>query len=74
MTDDSLLGQLAEEFTQRVRGGKPPDIEDYARSHPELAGRVRELFPALMLRAGRPDARPQRVRVHFPGASDAESL
>lgn len=52
MSDDSLLGQLAEEFTRRVREGKPPDIEEYASRYPELAGRIRELFPTLMLLEG----------------------
>ncbi len=48
MTEDSLLGQLAEEFTGRVREGTHPEIEEYARNHPELADRIRELFPTLM--------------------------
>jgi hypothetical protein len=48
MTDDLLLGQLAEEFTRRIREGTHPEIEEYARSHPELAARIRELFPTLM--------------------------
>ena len=52
MSDDSLLGQLAEEFTRRVREGKLPDIEEYASRYPELAGRIRELFPTLMLLEG----------------------
>jgi hypothetical protein len=52
MPDDSLLGQLAEEFTQRVREGKLPDIEEYASRYPELAARIRELFPTLMLLEG----------------------
>jgi serine/threonine protein kinase len=52
MTDDSLLGQLAEEFTRRVREGKLPDIEEYASRYPALAGRIRELFPTLMLLEG----------------------
>jgi len=52
MTDDSLLGQLAEEFTHRVREGKLPDIEEYASCYPELASRIRELFPTLMLLEG----------------------
>jgi hypothetical protein len=52
MTDDSLLDQLVEEFTQRVREGKLPDIEEYASRYPELAGRIRELFPTLMLLEG----------------------
>ena len=52
MSDDSLLGQLAEEFTRRVREGKLPDIEEYANRCPELAGRIRELFPTLILLEG----------------------
>jgi eukaryotic-like serine/threonine-protein kinase len=52
MNEDSLLGQLAEDFTQRVREGKLPDIEEYANLYPELAGRIRELFPTLMLLEG----------------------
>jgi WD40 repeat protein/serine/threonine protein kinase len=53
MTDDSaLLGQLAEEFTTGVRQGGQPDIEGYAAGHPELAGRIRELFPALLMLEG----------------------
>ena len=39
MTDDSLLGQLAEEFARRVREGKLPDIEEYACRFPVLAAR-----------------------------------
>jgi eukaryotic-like serine/threonine-protein kinase len=52
MNEDSLLGQLAEEFTRRVREGKLPGIEEYANRYPELAGRIRELFPTLMLLEG----------------------
>jgi WD40 repeat protein/serine/threonine protein kinase len=52
MTDDSLLDQLVEEFTQRVREGKPPDVEEYASRYPRLAGRIRELFPTLLLLEG----------------------
>ncbi len=52
MADDTLLGQVVEEFTQRVREGKLPDIEGYALRHPELAGRIRELFPTLVFLEG----------------------
>ena len=52
MNDDSLLGQLAEEFTGRVREGKPPDIEEYVNRYPQLADRIRELFPTLILLEG----------------------
>src|SRR5262249_58631236 len=53
MPDESaLLGELAEEFTLRVREGRAPDLEEYARAHPALAERIRELFPALLLLEG----------------------
>ncbi len=53
MADHSvLLGKLAEEFTARVRAGQMPDVEEYAAKHPELAARIRELFPTLMLLEG----------------------
>lgn len=62
MSDDALLGQLADEFIQKVQKGELPDIEDYALRHPDLAERIRELFPALMLLEG------------MVGQSDSESV
>ena len=53
MADDSVvLGQLAEEFSNRVRQGQMPSIEEYAARHPTLADRIRALFPTLMLLEG----------------------
>jgi serine/threonine protein kinase len=53
MSDEAeRLGQLAEEFTTRVRQGQLPDIEAYAADHPDLAARIRDLFPALLLLEG----------------------
>jgi eukaryotic-like serine/threonine-protein kinase len=52
MTNDSLLAQLSEEFTEELRTGKPGEIEEYARKYPELAERIRELFPTLMMLEG----------------------
>src|SRR5437879_2182870 len=53
MADESvLLGELAEEFSRQVREGQWTDIEDYARRYPDLAERIRELFPTLMLLEG----------------------
>jgi hypothetical protein len=48
----SVLGRLAEEFTNAVRAGRNPSIEEYANRYPDLADRVRELFPALILLEG----------------------
>src|SRR5262249_55601484 len=53
MTDESvLLGELAEQFSARVRQGQLPNVEEYASAHPVLAARIRELFPTLMLLEG----------------------
>ena len=38
--DDALaarLGQIADQYTESLRRGEKPDIERYAREHPELA-------------------------------------
>ena len=50
--DTVLLGSLAEEFTARVRRGEAPEIEEYARTHPGIAERIRGLFPTLLLLEG----------------------
>jgi WD40 repeat protein/serine/threonine protein kinase/tetratricopeptide (TPR) repeat protein len=53
MPDESvLLGELAEQFSARVRQGQLPNIEEYAGAHPVLVARIRELFPTLMLLEG----------------------
>jgi eukaryotic-like serine/threonine-protein kinase len=41
------LDLLAEEFVGRLRRGERPAVEEYAARHPDLADRVRDLFPAL---------------------------
>ncbi len=46
---DSILGQLVEEFLARRRAGEHPSAGEYIDRHPELAGRIREIFPALGL-------------------------
>jgi serine/threonine protein kinase/WD40 repeat protein/tetratricopeptide (TPR) repeat protein len=42
------LDILAEEFIRRLREGKHPSLSEYTARHPELAGRIRTLFPALV--------------------------
>jgi serine/threonine protein kinase/WD40 repeat protein len=46
---DAMIGQIADEFTQRLNRGEQPDIEAYVKLHPELAGVVREALTALLL-------------------------
>ena len=41
--------QLAEEFLRRRQQAEPVSIAQYAEKYPELAERIRHLFPALLL-------------------------
>ena len=40
---------LAEDFLDRKRRGEHPTLQDYLERHPELAGEIRDLFPALLM-------------------------
>ncbi len=43
------LGELAAEFTERLRRGERPSVEEYAERCPASAEEVRELFPTIEL-------------------------
>jgi WD40 repeat protein/serine/threonine protein kinase len=43
------LVRLAEEFAERYRRGERPSLTEYATRYPDLAGEIRDLFPALVL-------------------------
>src|SRR5262245_32213721 len=47
-TLDSQVGQIAGEFLDRLQAGEQPDVEDYARRHPEIADVLRQALPALL--------------------------
>ncbi len=49
VSDRDPVEVLAEEFRGRLRRGERPDVEDYARRHPDLAAAIRDLFPALQM-------------------------
>jgi serine/threonine protein kinase len=40
---------LAEEFLEKHRRGERPSLEEYVDRHPELADRIRELFPVMAI-------------------------
>jgi WD40 repeat protein len=40
---------LAEEYLDRKRRGESPTLSEYLERYPELAGEIRELFPALFM-------------------------
>jgi serine/threonine protein kinase/tetratricopeptide (TPR) repeat protein len=45
---DESLAQLADEFLRCHRAGEKPSVDEYAAKHPDLADRIRDLFPAMI--------------------------
>ena len=45
--DFERINQLAEEFTQRLRAGEQPSVEEYCDRYPDIADELRDLLPAL---------------------------
>ncbi len=55
--------QLAEDFLGRRRQGEGVSISEYAEKHPQLAQRIRDIFPTLLLMEElRPDTTSARSR------------
>ena len=46
---ESLLGNAANDFVERCARGEAPTIKEYEDRYPEIAGAIRDLFPALDL-------------------------
>ncbi|HBI44098.1 MAG TPA: hypothetical protein DDY78_14780 [Planctomycetales bacterium] len=44
---EELTSRAADEFMAQVEGGAAPDVEEFAGRHPEIAGVLRRLLPAL---------------------------
>jgi serine/threonine protein kinase len=55
---EAVVGRIADEFTERLNSGERPDIEEYARRHPQLADLLREVLPSLELLRGQNRAEP----------------
>jgi serine/threonine protein kinase/uncharacterized protein HemY len=47
-TSDELLANLADDILRRHRAGEKPTPDEYCERHRELAGRIRDLFPAIL--------------------------
>jgi tetratricopeptide (TPR) repeat protein len=61
------LEVLADEFAERWRRGERPTVTEYTARHPDLAGEIRALFPAVVLMEDVKRSRPM-------GASAAHSV
>jgi len=44
---ESLVGQIADEFTRRHHRGEGPRVEEYADRYPQLAALLREILPTI---------------------------
>jgi serine/threonine protein kinase/WD40 repeat protein len=44
---ESLVGQVADDFTERLRRGEQPVVEEYAQRYPQIAELLREALPAI---------------------------
>jgi WD40 repeat protein/serine/threonine protein kinase len=64
------LDQLAEEFIARCRRGERPAVSEYVDKHPELAERIRDLFPALLMMEEFGSVGGERTGPVAPKASD----
>ncbi len=63
------LNALAEEFLARYRRGERPPLTEYTEQHPELAGRIRDLFPSLVLLEAAGSANGERTGAHAAPAA-----
>jgi serine/threonine protein kinase/WD40 repeat protein len=72
--DPDPLGPVLESFLTRLRRGEYPSISEFVDRYPDLAGEIRELFPALaeIERAGPPGKRaPSHANATFTENSTA---
>jgi serine/threonine protein kinase len=67
---DSLVAEVADRFTEEVKQGLAPDIEEYTQRHPEIATIIRQVFPALAV-LGNIEAGAMAVMPGSPGSAPA---
>jgi WD40 repeat protein len=68
------LDAVVADFLARRRAGEVPSAEEYARRYPELAGRIRALFPTLLLLEGGPTPTAPSTGSHEDGGDVAAAL
>jgi serine/threonine protein kinase len=68
-SSDARFDALVESFLLALRRGESPPIEEYQRSHPDLAERIGLVFPTLdILEGDRAAGQATDARVFAPGA------
>ena len=82
--DDALdpVARLADEFVARYRRGERPNVSEYAQRYPELADRLRQVLPVLVVMeeagpdapASREGGDPVPTQPTLPGLNRPETL
>ncbi len=67
-SDGPDFDDVAESFVRRLRSGEDVTVEAYAAEHPELADRIRQLFPVLAVMEGLKPPSPAAPPVVMPPA------
>jgi serine/threonine protein kinase/WD40 repeat protein len=67
------LALLADDFVSRFRRGERPSISEYAAAHPDLAARINELFPTLVMMEQADESAGPSEPVGEPRQTDARS-
>jgi serine/threonine protein kinase len=66
---EALVAEATDDFMDRVHRGELPDVADYARRYPQIAGILRQLLPAVRLMGRSPAdavARPALAAANPP--------
>ncbi len=63
-SSDERVGQLAEEFLERLSRGEKPTADEYAARHPDLAELIHQAFPALEIMGQAPALQPEGNLTH----------
>ena len=66
---EELIGELAEDFAQRLMRGERPTVEEYAARHPEASQALRQILPALEIMSAMPVAETKELISMLPTGS-----
>jgi serine/threonine protein kinase/Flp pilus assembly protein TadD len=58
---EALMGQIVDEFLERLGRGEQPEVEEYARLYPQLAAILRHMLPAVQVIHSSTATPPQRT-------------
>ena len=58
---EELVGELAEQYAERLRHGEDPAVEDYIRQYPEAAEALRQILPGYTSSGPRTMKRPRCI-------------